>query len=308
MRRTTTKRRPSAPPPGPRVRRWLGLLLAFCALPALAEPYLIGAEDDWYPYTALRGGVVRGMSADIVREAFEAAGVPVKLVAYPYARCMHMAERGELAGCFNTAPNADLLQRFLVSPPLFQGEILLWARRDNAQTLKNLDALRGRPVAAVIGFEYGPAFDAREDLNKVPVRREINGFLMLARGRVNYFPAYRGTAEQLFRERPALQGLFVPVARLLRTDLHLSFSRHIDNAGWLRERFAAGLRTLHDNGEYAAILQRWQHHLPDSGPTLAQPLDDSQPTRLDVEDAAGNRQDAAHREPPEVHPAAKPST
>ena len=49
------------------------LLPLLCAPTATAdEVYRIGAEDDWYPFTALREGKVQGMSADLVRAAFAA--------------------------------------------------------------------------------------------------------------------------------------------------------------------------------------------------------------------------------------------
>ena len=44
----------------------------------------IGAEDDWYPYTALRNDRIEGMSADIVRAAFSASDTSVELTPYPY--------------------------------------------------------------------------------------------------------------------------------------------------------------------------------------------------------------------------------
>lgn len=50
------------------------LLLAACGRAAAvpAEPLVLGAEDDWYPYTAYKNGRIQGMSADIVRAAFKA--------------------------------------------------------------------------------------------------------------------------------------------------------------------------------------------------------------------------------------------
>src|SRR5690606_42020620 len=42
---------------------------------AQADVPRIGVEDDWYPYSAVRQGEIRGLSVDIVRAAFAAAGV-----------------------------------------------------------------------------------------------------------------------------------------------------------------------------------------------------------------------------------------
>ena len=77
-----------------------------------AGPLLIGAEDDWYPFTALRDGQIKGMSVDIVKAAFAAADTDIQLVSYPYARCMKMALEGALIACFNTAPDARIANEY----------------------------------------------------------------------------------------------------------------------------------------------------------------------------------------------------
>ena len=65
------------------VRRALSGLLLLLAAGVHAEPLQIGAEDDWYPFTAFRDGAVRGMSAEIVLAAFAAVDTPVELVPIP---------------------------------------------------------------------------------------------------------------------------------------------------------------------------------------------------------------------------------
>ena len=60
----------------------VGLLLTLlCALAgaglACADTPRIGAEDDWYPYTAWRDEQIVGMSADIVRAAFASSETPI---------------------------------------------------------------------------------------------------------------------------------------------------------------------------------------------------------------------------------------
>ncbi len=41
------------------LRCWTLIALLSSAIHASAEPLLIGAEDDWYPYTALRNGQIQ---------------------------------------------------------------------------------------------------------------------------------------------------------------------------------------------------------------------------------------------------------
>lgn len=246
--------------------RWLErigtLLTLLCSLThsaiAAAEPVRIGAEDDWYPYTAWRGGQIVGMSADIVRAAFATSDTPIELAAYPYPRCMELARTGSLVACFNTTPNPHIEAQFLLPQEmLFSDDILLWAR-NGAAPLDNLDALAGKRVAVTIGYTYGEHFDARQDIQRIAVRRDLNGFLMLQRSRVDYMVAFRGTTQALIQQRPELVGQFVALATVHQPQLYLTFSRHHPQAPALLQRFDQGMRQIRRDGTYQQILERWQ--------------------------------------------------
>lgn len=237
---------------------WLALCLSIGSALTHAETLRIGAEDDWYPYTALRDGKMQGMSVDIVRAAFAASDTQIELVPYPYSRCMETAERGDVVACFNTLPDKKIATDYLLpNQPLFQDDILLWANREDAVPVKSLQSLAWQRVATTIGYEYGAAFDAINSVVRVPVRRDINGFLMLERGRVDFTAAYRGTAQALFAERPELADAFTPVATLVRAQLFLSFSRHNPQAPAALRAFEQGMQIIHTNGVYKQILDHW---------------------------------------------------
>lgn len=228
-------------------------------LHAQAEPLIIGAEDDWYPYTALRDGEIQGMSVDIVKAAFAATGADVQLESFPYSRCMQLALRGQIVACFNTSPNQKIAEDYsLPRHPLFNDAILLWARNERAKPLDNFDQLVGKTIAATNGYEYGAAFDNDTRLTRIMVRKDLNGFLMLQRARVDYMVAFRGTALQLFAEHPELRGQFIPVMTVHRPDLYLSFSRHHPDAPQLLERFDQGMRLIESSGRYQQIIDNWR--------------------------------------------------
>ncbi len=227
---------------------------------AQAEPIQIGAEDDWYPYTALRDGEIAGMSVDIVKAAFAATGTDIQLVSFPYTRCMQLALRGQIVACFNTSPNAQIAADYrLPTHPLFSESVLLWARNDSAKPVSNLDQLVGKTVAVTNGYEYGADFDNDTRLSRIMVRKDLNGFLMLQRSRVDYMLAFRGTALQLFEEHPELRGQFIPVMTVHRPDLYLSFSRHHPDAENLLKRFDQGMRVIESDGRYQQIIDTWRN-------------------------------------------------
>ena len=231
------------------------------ATQAQAAPLLIGAEDDWYPYTALKEGQIKGMSVDIVKAAFAATQTDIQLVAYPYARCMKMALEGSLVACFNTAPDARIASEYrLPANALFSDDILLWSTADKPAALASLDEIAGKRVAVTIGYEYGSRFDNDRRIERVSVRKDLMGFLMLERQRVDYVIAYRGTAAQLFMEHPELAGKFAAVATVHQPQLFLSFSRHNPAAAKAVQTFEQGMQIIHSNGRYQQILDQWQHN------------------------------------------------
>lgn len=244
------------------LRRSLHLLLSLLLVTATqaAEVPQIGAEDDWYPYSGVREGRLGGMAVDIVRAAFTASNTPVELITYPYSRCMHLTQKGDLAGCFNTTPTPETRRLYRLSTePLFTDDILIWSRREKAVPLKGLGDLQDKRVAVTIGYEYGPAFDGYSGLVRVAVRQDLFGFRMLERGRVDYAIAFRGTSEQLFRDQPELANLFTPVYLAHSAELHLSFSRDHPQAEQLQVRFDEGMREIRRNGRYDEIIQLWRH-------------------------------------------------
>jgi polar amino acid transport system substrate-binding protein len=171
---------------------------------------------------------------------------------------MELARAGGLAACFNTTPDSHIRAQFLLPEQmLFSDDILLWAR-SGAEPLKNLDALAGKRVAVTIGYTYGEQFESRQDIQRVAVRRDLNGFLMLQRDRVDYVLAFRGTARALIEQNPELAGEFVALNTVHQPQLYLTFSRHHPQAPALLKRFDQGMRQIRQDGTYQKIIERWQ--------------------------------------------------
>lgn len=262
-----------------RFRFAVGLILSLSsAHMAMADSLRIGAEDDWYPYTAWRNERIEGMSADIVRAAFAATDTALELTPYPYSRCMELARNGFLVACFNTTPNPYIREHFLLPEEmLFSDDIQLWGPAGSAP-IDDLEALEGKRVAVTSGYTYGEYFDSYSGIRRIPVRRDLNGFLMLQHQRVDYVIAFRATTEALLREHPELAGQFAPLARIHRPQLYLSFSRHHPQAPELLQRFDEGMRRIRRDGTYQRILEAWQTRTGQStvlGSTLQQRHNDN---------------------------------
>ncbi|MCJ8170535.1 substrate-binding periplasmic protein [Atopomonas sediminilitoris] len=241
-----------------------GLLLSLCSQALAAPPIVIGAEDDWYPFTGIYQQQLQGLSVELVEAAFAASTTPITFKVYPYARCMHLARIGKLAGCFNTAADASLSKDFAFSAePLFRAPILLWQQRRDTRQIQHFSELELQRVAVTLGYEYGPAFDNQRLIHRVPTRKDLFGLRMLARKRVDFAVAYLGTTLALFEDHPKLSTQVRAGGVIANPELHLSFSRRHPQGAVAKQRFDAGFATLKSSGEYARIVQRWQRYLGD---------------------------------------------
>lgn len=226
---------------------------------AHAESVRIGAENDWYPYSAQRDGAPVGMVPEIVRAAFAAQGIDVELVSLPYSRCMKMAESSLLLGCFDTLRNPLIEQKYRwAHHPLLRARIDIYARADAANTPVHLEDLHGRRIGVTNGYEYGAPFDSDTTMQRDIGDSDLNAIRKLIAGRVDYALIYTRIASAAMRDHPELNGKFKSVGTLIEPEIYLSFGLDYANVSHYIDVFDAGMASIIKNGEYARIEARWR--------------------------------------------------
>ncbi|MBB5192886.1 polar amino acid transport system substrate-binding protein [Silvimonas terrae] len=238
----------------------LALLSPFYLLPAQAQTIVVGAEDDWYPYSGKVGGEAQGMAEDIVRAAFAASGVDVRFVSLPYARCVHMVRTGELEACFDTSRTRENEGDFLwPARPMFTSKALIYARADSLDHDLGPTALHGKHVAVTNGYEYGSDFDGDVTVTREVTNQTIYSFRMLALGRVQYALAFEKVARYLIDTHPQeFSGKVKVVGLSAETQLYCVFSRKFPDAATGLALFDRGFATIQANGTYRDILASWR--------------------------------------------------
>lgn len=237
------------------------LVLLLAAAPARAQtPVLIGAEDDWAPFSSGKDGNPVGMAVDIVRAIFAEAKIPMKLVPVPYARCMKEALEGRLAGCFNTVPDAHMRRDYLFhARPLFSEPTVIVAAASSAEKGLRTRHLRGKRVAVTNGYSYGDEFESEKGLQRERVISDLAGLRMLAAGRVEYAVIFERVLVHILRGSAApLQGRIKVVGQVQLNELYLSFSRKDPAAAHMLKQFDVAHAKLIADGTIAAIISRWE--------------------------------------------------
>lgn len=243
------------------------LLLSTLALPAaagMAQPrtVVIGAEDDWYPYSAEVNGRPEGITVELVTAAYRAVGVEVKLESVPYVRCMAQTKAGTLTACFNTTRTVQIENDYAwPARPMFDERFLIWAVADapvpRSGGLQVRD-LEGQPVAVTRGYEYGSEFDGNPRIQRVVTSHDENNFRLLLRGRAAYTLAPDINARLLFKRQPELAGKFKVVGQLSAFGIYTAFSRRHPQAAEMLVAFDEGMKIIQANGVARAIHERWR--------------------------------------------------
>lgn len=123
------------------------------AAPAARPQVLV--EDAASPWSNQHG---EGYANDLVRAAFAAAGVDIKLVVVPYARCKAQVMQGRATGCFSMSAAPELEGRVRFSDkPLFSVTPRFYFNVQYPVRARSVAELpRGMRVGIVHGYEYPP--------------------------------------------------------------------------------------------------------------------------------------------------------
>ncbi len=249
------------------MRRRDVLLIPGVALPVAAAwaqlpTVVIGAENDWFPYSAERHGRAQGITVELVTAAFAAVGIEARFEVLPYARCMAQTKTGSLVACFNTTRTAQIENDYLwPTRPMFEERFLIYARADadiNRPGGVQVRDLEGQKVAVTRGYEYGSEFDGNTRIERVVTSHDENNFRLLLRGRATYTLAPGINTQLLFQRHRDLAGQFKVVGQLSLFGIYTTFSRRHPESVRMLAAFDEGMRLITANGVARAIHERWR--------------------------------------------------
>jgi polar amino acid transport system substrate-binding protein len=234
--------------------------LALWALCARAGPtVVIGAEDDWAPYSSASGQRAQGFAVDVVRDAYALRGITVQFRALPYSRCMAETRAGRLLACFDAVPNSLIRPHYLWPQlPLFSTRMNIYARAGARQRALRTRDLEGHTVGVQRDYEYGEEFDVNTRIRRRVVDKNEQGFRMLLADRIEYMAAEERIANALFRSKPKeFAGRFTLVGTVDTPDLYIAFSRLAPGSAALLAAFNEGYARLRNSPRYREIERQW---------------------------------------------------
>lgn len=227
------------------------------------ESVTLIAEDDWYPYSAARGGKAEGLAIDIIDQAYKAVGVKVTYKTMPYARGLEEVKKGNQVGVFDTT-RTSLNENDFVWPKedLFQANIVIFGPASSTESGLTVKSLVGKSVGITNGYEYGSEFDGNKDIKKDPAADDKTLLKKLANNRTQYAVIYDKVAKSVISENSAeLSGKVKQVGTVTSDKLYISFSKSNKDAVKFRDLLDKGLAEIKKNGEYKKVVDKWDAKL-----------------------------------------------
>lgn len=241
----------------------VALLALVAAVPwrgEVRETIDIGVEDAAAPWSQADG---TGYANDVVRAAFDAAGIDVRMHVLPYARCKQRVINGDLVACVSMSPAPELtgVVRFSARP-LFVFTCGFFERPGHPLARRIKDIAPGTRIGVVLGYEYPPELLAnltrRGAVLDVAPTEEIN-LRKLAAGRLDAATVNvdRVKSASFVVEKAGVSGKVRPVFQVGGMPAYIGFSLARADGAVFARRFDAGYDAIIASGLRDRIQRDW---------------------------------------------------
>lgn len=237
--------------------------LACVQMAAQAQPLRL-ATGELPPY-ATQERADQGIALDVVRQAFDLAGLKVTYTFKPWTRTLEEARAGMWDATAYWGRNPERDRGFLISDNVLTEQWVLVFRhsafKGAAFDWKTLPDLKGLRIGVVQSYTYTPEFWALQKSGVLDARLasdDLANLRLLMGGRLDVVPMERNVACYLMQHHFAdhevrdLRAHPRPFAPNFTT--HVMFSDKLPESAARLEAFNRGLRTLKRSPAYAEKL------------------------------------------------------
>jgi ABC-type amino acid transport substrate-binding protein len=212
----------------------------------------VGA-DPFPPYQFETDRGVAGMDYDLVRESFALSGITINVVIKNWPLIESDYDRGDVRALFQVQPNEARMRSNLFSRELRSAvtEIITAERTSTVSTMQAFES--DYQLAALEGYSYGDEIDRLGEDRKRRYPTQETLLRAIADGTEQYGVFDQGVRMYMQKQLGIDSLRAVPGLEFMRP---LAVMFHKDD-NTLRDAFDHGLKTIRENGRYAAIVDRW---------------------------------------------------
>ena len=236
------------------------LLAVFTVPDAHSATLEIMVEDAAAPQSRKDG---TGYANDIVKAAYHAQGIAVKLDVVPYTRCKASVVAGTVVACFSMSWEAQFLKTVVFSDqPLFTVHPEYFRRISTAPAIRSeLDIPEGAVVGLVNGYEYPASLEHLRDRGIIfqYANSEAINLRKLSAGRIDFAVLMLTnvkTAAVPMRDSGVNDVVYAFQSHPIGA--YVGFSRHSAQEEYARAQFNRGYAAITANGTLRAIVEKWK--------------------------------------------------
>lgn len=229
--------------------------LSLCATLTQAQT-LIAIDNANPPFMYQEHGQAQGLYPLMLHAIFARLGEPLEIRAMPWKRALLKGASGE-SGIAGIYKNAERLQIYDYSEPIFEERLLLYVNKDKPFEFHQISDLYGRQIGVIRGWSYTADFDEATRAGKIPAQEgssdEAN-LKKLASGRLDAVIAIELAGQRLLLQ-PGL-GNLVPLSPPLSINpTFLVFAKQAGQ-GELLARFNRVLRDMRQDGSWQTLVKQ----------------------------------------------------
>lgn len=226
------------------------------ALPAAADTIRVGMSGNYFPFTFVRADKLQGFEVDLMEAIGKETGHDIEFVTMSFSGLIGALESNRIdtiANQITITPEREA--KFAFSQPYVYDGAQVVVKEGNEGTITGPESLKGKSVAVNLGSNFETLLKELPYAGEIDIRTyESNIEQDTALGRVDAFVMDRVSSAQVIAQSP----LPLALAGEPFSEIRNALPFRNDEAGQaLRDQVDAAITKLKENGELAAISEKW---------------------------------------------------
>ena len=216
---------------------------------------------EWEPYV---GQKIQdnGFITEIIKESYKAQEINDVTIFYlAWAKTVELAQIGNVDGCYPAYYRNAMESDFIFSDPMPCGPLAFLKLKDTTFNYTGkVEELKPYKIGVVSGYTNTKEIDSSKELTLIQAKDDITNLRNLVAGKVDVAIVDPLVAQAYMANDKLLQPFAEKVAVvepvLEKKDVHIAFSKKVENINEKIAKFNAGLKAIKENGTYDKILTK----------------------------------------------------
>ena len=235
------------------MHKLLLLLIIFIVSTAQAQTLKL-ASDVWPPFTNVENEV--HFSSDIVLEALKRSGYSAEISIIDFGDVIAQINQSKYDGSAALWISDERQETMLFSRPYLENRLVLVGKKGSPVIYTELSELRGKKLAIVPTYDYGPELRNQKSLILAEAKNEQECLNLLLAGQVDYILLDNLLAHHLkeYQHTDVSNFLAIGNVPMLNKSLHFAVSKNVPNAEEIINQFNASIEEMIKDGSYNDLL------------------------------------------------------